>query len=730
MSSLRPESNKSHQLGSSNFRWKSLHVGGIDANEQVKIDPLDNNQVALVITGSMELKSGDISLYDANDNNKEYKVLETLLDLSTNLGNAIIDETNLVHISGTTPETISNFKYFTGGVEFTIQNNSTYKINGTIDSNSDDGTISTTAWVNDKLQNISISNASLNNSGKVRLATQNQIDNGIDTSSGDVLVVQPSQMSGSIHNSIEQLRSEIASGLIYKGALEIIDINGTNVISPNTVTGSLQGDFYYIKTGGVISSSTGTGIINSSNSIVVTEFTEGDLVVFKDDATGPLIDNQFDIIQNSFNFTQIKNLLENNTNQDDYIAKNLYVEGIVDTSNPPNKYTTNDILKTTGINTVVTDSLGNKPTYNFLNADFVKVPTINYDANNVPTQDVKQRALNIYSLVDYLKDWVKLGDLNNVDSTVNTVPQNGHVLTYVTGANNDINKWLSQPLNVSTDLKGLTDVSILEVDTDPSSNRDILADGQGLIYSASLGKWVNSSKTTLPSNVAYTSSSLTPQKFSSQNQFVSGVQNTSFNIINTLVNPVVNSIINFPTTDASDYNLNNTVANSSILKCLFLPDRKDIPSINWVTHKSLKKVNTFSVNANISLVTNYNSFGYSESLNNFSLFNDFIWNLRPINNTSNNNTNFIITLPTTFNTASSNASQLKSGFCLTIKNIPNDITDAKLNPDKYILDIKPQAGQYIDFELDEVVKLVPFSSLTFVISDGGVSNNIPGWIII
>ena len=721
MSSLRPESNKSHQLGSNNIRWSNLYVGGIDTNEKVKIDPINNSEIALEITGSMELKSGDISLFDSNDSNKEYKVLETLLNLSNSNGN--IDETNLVHISGALPETISNFKYFTGGLQLKIQNNSTYKIDGTILAESNDGTIPTTNWVTNKLSNISIDNATTVKAGKVRLAIPLQIASGIDIAGGgEPVVVQPSQLSGSISNAITQLKSELASGLIYKGAIEIIDNNGTNVIYPNTITGSLQGDFYYIKTGGVISSS--TGIVDLNDNIVETTFIEGDIVVFKDDATDPLLIDQFDIIQNSFSFEQIKNLLENNNNTTNYIAKYLYSEGIIDNNDPPNLYTIDKFIKTTGENISIIDDEGNNPTYDFSVADHFYVPSLTFDPNTPPTIDERKNALNINSLEDYFEDRVSINILKDVQTVDPFIPTNGQVLTYITGVNNDINKWVPQTLNISTNLKQLSDVSIIETET---AGRETLQDGQVLLYSSSLGKWVNSAKVTM-TGVAYASASnnTTTQTFLQNNLFTSGVQNTHYNINDITNNPATTYVLQFPLANS---NLDiNTPITSTINKILYLTNKKDIPSIEWVNRKQLKKVISYTLNSDLDLQSKYiTDFKYSNS--NFAQYNDFIWNIRPISNSSSYN----ITLPDIYieniNTSYSNGI-FKTGFTVTIKNIPNDIVAAKLNPENFVINIKPKTGQYIDFELDEIIKIVPFSSVTFVVSDGGTSKNIPGWIAI
>ena len=52
-------------------------------------------------------------------------------------------------------------------------------------------------------------------------------------------------------------------------------------------------------------------------------------------------------------------------------------------------------------------------------------------------------------------------------------------------------------------MKGLSDVSII---TGTIAGRETLSDGQVLLYSQSLGKWVNSAKVTM-TGVAYASAS-------------------------------------------------------------------------------------------------------------------------------------------------------------------------------------------------------------------------------
>lgn len=684
MSSLRPESNKVHSLGTDSIRWKKLSVGGINANEQVIIDNITDD-FALIVTGSMSLKEGDISLWD---NNTEYKVLETLLDLSAG---ANIDETNLVHKSGA--ETISGFKTFTGGIQLTKSSNVTFKIAGDdLDPTSNDGTIPTTKWVNDKISGVTIANATTTSSGKVRLATSSDMNgNGTNLDSDEnPIVVQPSQVISKVNTAVQG----IVGGLIYKGSIDIV--NGQ--ISQNSITSSLTGDFWYVKTGGTVSISNG-----STNQDVV--FNVGNIIIFKLDATNPILTTQFDVIQNSLTFEQIKGTLETgNTGNVEYYANSLYSKGIIGATSS-DKYDYQKILLSTGSNTSEVGS-----TYDFSNSDMT-VKTLSFDTPEA-TGTQKNLVLNVNSLENYLENNLSIDKLKDVETTNAYVPSHGQFLMWSNDPNGDpssLQKWIPQTLpTITTTLVGLTDTEI----TNPT-------DGQALIYDNATSKWKNSSSLSLPSTLAYTSASSPPQNFVNENTFTGGLTSTK-QLKTTSGQTTTWSGFSDAGSLANQY-LGNTVYRS-ILYSTSSFGNNIVTTNDWVTRKSLKRTITGQLTANVNLQTTLLSdlYGMDDSKNNYPIFNDFVWIFRPDGISPRT-----ISLPNCFNLVAVPAF-LKTGFTLNIKNIPHGSYLTTTNPENYIINIAPQTGQSIDGVLDDTIQLVPYSSITFVVSD----DTTVGWVII
>lgn len=684
MSSLRPESNKVHSLGTDSIRWKKLSVGGINADEQVIIDNTTDT-FGLIVTGSMSLKEGDISLWD---NNTEYKVLEKLLDLSAG---ANIDETNLVHKSGA--ETISGFKTFTGGLQLTKSSGVTFKIAGDdLDPTSNDGTIPTTKWVNDKISGVTIANATTTSSGKVRLATSSDMNgNGTNLdSNGNPIVVQPSQVISKVNTAVQG----IAGGLIYKGSIDIV--NGQ--ISQNSITSSLIGDFWYVKTGGTVSISNG-----STNENVV--FNVGNIIIFKLDATNPILTTQFDVIQNSLTFEQIKGTLETgNTGNVEYYANSLYSKGIIGATSS-DKYDYTKLLKTSGDNISDVNSL-----YDFsTNSSTVTVKDLSFTVP-LATSAEKKQVLNVNSLENYLENNLSIDKLKDVETTNSYVPSHGQFLMWSNDPNGNpssLQKWIPQTLpTITTTLAGLTDTTI-----------DNPTDGQALIYDNATSKWKNSSSLSLPSTLAYTSASSPPQNFVNENTFTGGL--TSTKQLKTTSGQTITWSGFSDAGSLANQHLGNTVYRS-ILYSTSSFGNNIVTTNDWVTRKSLKRTITDQLTTNINLQTTLLSNGMDDSKNNYPILNDFIWIFRPDGFSSKT-----ISLPSCFNPAA-NPAFLKTGFTLNIKNIPQGSYSTTTNPENYIINIAPQTNQYIDGVLNDTIQLVPYSSITFVVSD----DQTVGWVII
>jgi hypothetical protein len=687
MSSLRPESNKVHSLGTDSIRWKKLSVGGINADEQVIIDNTTDT-FGLIVTGSMSLKEGDISLWD---NNTEYKVLETLLDLSAGTN---IDETNLVHKSGT--ETISGFKTFTGGLQLTKSSGVTFKIAGDdLDPTSNDGTIPTTKWVNDKLSDITIANATTSASGKVRLATSDDMaGSGTNTDqSSNPIVVQPSQVISKVNTAVQG----IAGGLIYKGAIDIVN----SLILQTSITSSLSGDFWYVKTGGTVSISNG-----STNENVT--FNVGNIVIFKSDATNPILTTQFDVIQNALNFEQIKGVLESgNTSNIEYYANSLYSKGIIGAT-ATDKYDYTDLLNTTGLNTAESNA-----SYDFSTNPNVTV-TVKDLSFDVPlaTDAQKKQALNVNSLENYLDNNLSIDKLKDVQTTNAYIPSHGQFLMWSNDTNSNppsLQKWIPQTLpTITTTLSGLEDTLILS----PTNN-------QALVYDSTAGKWKNSSSLTLPDTVAYTSASSPPQNFINENTFTGGL--TATKQLKTTSGQTV-TWSGFADAGAlANQHLGNP-AYRSVLYSTSSFGNNIVTTNDWVTRKSLKRAVTTDLTSNIDLQTALlsNTYGMDDSKNNYPIFNDFIWTYRPDGVATRT-----ITLPSCLNSSPSPAF-LKTGFTLNIKNIPQGSYSTTTTPENYIINISPQLDQYIDGVQNDIIQLVPYSSITFVVSD----DQTVGWVII
>lgn len=735
MSSLRPESNKIHSLGSDNYRWSKLFVGGIDANESVKITNTNVNEKALIITGSMSLKSGgDISLYDSGHNDKEYKVLETLLLLSNSLNTPnTIDETNLLHLSGVLNETISSYKTFSGGLELKLLPNVTYTISGTIDSDSNDGSIATTKWVTDKLAINTISDATQLIAGKVKLASNEQYISGTNFESGSIpLVVQPAY----IKQKFESILSQLVNGLNYKGALSI-----TSSSLPDFITGSNTGDFYYINTSGSVPI-TGSDLQTTSSIY----FDAGNLLVFKKDVTsGSLNTTQFDLIQNSLNFQSIKNqLVSGNVSEEEYYANSLYSKGLKDVDSNIN-YIHSDFIKKSGFIALDTDGNGinDAASFDFKDSKNFKVPNFTYSTLPAP-DDETYYAINLNTIEGAARQKISISSLKDVKAINEFAPLHSQVLMWNSGSDSEdpviAEGWYPSTLTFSSQLKGLTDVDII-TDSNPPTGRSTLSDGHILIYSGTIdeGKWITSASIPLSTRIAYTSGSSTNisgsfQTFFTRNIFTNGLDTNSFWVSSSLDT-------GSDLTDYQGYKLlpafNTTTLNQSTNgpylnnRILTLSRLSDVPNIEWVTKKSLKRVITKTItnpNTNINLLSNatdtnseYNKLKLDETIQNFHMFNDFIW----IFNINDNAENLTVTLPTYEVWPYDMPSALKTGFTLTIKNIPISTWDIN-SPEKYTISIKPLTGQYIDGIINDTIPLVPYSSISFVVSDKSAL----GWIII
>lgn len=738
MSSLRPESNKIHSLGTDNYRWSKLSVGQINANDKVVINnetsPLEE---ALVITGSMSISAGgDISLFDQGHNNKEYKVLETLLLLSESVNTPnTIDESNLLHLSGSA-ETVTSFKTFSGGVQFKLDPNTTYTISGTIDSGSNDESIATTKWVTNKVSNITIYPATADTAGKVRLATLDQYNSGTNSVSVNgiptPLVAQPAY----IKSKFDSLLSQLANGLNYKGALSI-----TNNQLPNSITGSLLGDFYYIQSSGSVSI-TGSDLETTSS----IQFNPGNLMVFKNNvSSGSLNTTQFDLIQNTLNFQEIKNqLISGNVSNEEYYANSLYSKGMIGVDENK-KYTYVDFIKKEGFKAEINDAINpdtNLPeaaSFDFSDSKSFKVPNFLYDTTP-PSSEYLHRALN-YTTVKYAaKQNISLGDLSNVITINDYAPSHDQILTWNSGSIDGTvaASWYPKTLTISSELKSLTDVDII-TGSDPPTGRQTLSNGHILIYSGNLetGKWISSASVPLSNRIAYTSGSSTnlsgSQIFETLNVFSNGLNSTKFFISSSLDRDYLTGsdyqgFKILPGYEQTNFGQNEIIRD----RILLLSNVNNVANIDWVTKKSLKKVNTIQISnpdTNIQLLNGiptsfpndeYVKLKLDESKQNFYMFNDFIWVFR-INDGC---TNSKVTLPN-YRIYPYNLPLIKKGFTLTIKNIPQSDWD-NTKPEDYTIMIQPITDQYIDGIQDDLIPLVPYSSITFVVSDQAAT----GWIII
>lgn len=691
MSSLRPESDKLHSLGTETIRWKNIFIENVDADGQIKVENTNSEQNALIVSGNVSINIGDISIWDSSvEPKEEYKVLEKLKELQNNSGN--IDDTNLMHLSSSNGENedILTLKTFKGGLVLDTSGSKTYTItpSGSIPSGSNDGSIPTTYWVNEKLKDFTIENATSALAGKVRLALPENISSAVDIIGDNPLVVQPSQMVDYVSSSF----GSIAGGLNYKGAVEVILDQETEEYYINPpIYDSLQGDFWYVKLGGVITIAEEEIELNNN-----------DILIFKNDADG--VDNldisDFDIITNSLSFQQVKNLLvSGNLSSETYYAKNLFSKGIViDETNfspltPATYLTSSQILKNYGTNTAISGS-----SYNFVSSSIVTVPTISFDTP-IPTVNNQKTALNVESLIDYLNKYLSINSLSDVSTSGDYSPTNGQVLTWET--NENLNQWIPKTINLTTNIDSLTDVTI----TNASNN-------QILVYSSASNSWINQNNTLQDANLAYISSS-SSQTFVQENIFSNGLRMTKeYNGTNWITWPI----------DVKDQNLSNTTYSNILFHSGSF--NKNVPATReWSARRSLRRIKNEGVlAADIDLQGKYDILGYSDSENNYPYYNDILWIFRsqgvgqsPIKK---------ITLPNISNN-SANPAFIKQGFTLEIKNIPVSgwLTSS---PENYVINISPTAGQAIDAEVNATIQLVPFASLTFVISD---STEL-GWVII
>jgi len=683
MSSLRPEINKLHSLGKEEIRWKNLFVEGIDADGQVKINFSENS--ALIITGNAEIREGDISIWDNTVNpQEEYKVLERLKNLEANSNN--IDTSNLMHLSSSegNNENILTLKTFKGGLILDTSGSKNYIItpSGSIPSGSNDGTIPTTYWVNQKLSTVTIENATDSIAGKVQLAKQEDINLSNDVSGSNPLVIRPSQLVSYVSSSV----NSIAGGLNYKGAIEILESNGTKYISP-PISGSSQGDFWYVKTGGTIT-------ISDSD----VEFNNNDIVIFKDAGIPDFNSSDFDIIPNSLSFQQIKNqLVSGNVSNEKYYANSLFAKGLTlsnfNSGNASTYILPDQIFKNYGGNISLEES-----SYNLVSSSYVGVPTITFNTPT-PTDSSLKSALNVESMKDYLDKYLSLNSLSDVSTSGSNSPTNGQVLTWDTGINP--NQWRPKTIQLTTNIDSLTDVTITNV-----------TNGQILLYSSASNQWINSDNNSQIQNAAYVSGT-TDQTFLQKNIFSNGlIMSKQFN---------GSSWTNWPN-DIKDQKIGDTTY-SNILYNSSNFGQNIVATQEWTSRRSLKRIRNYSnLNSDLNLIDLYVALGYSETLNNYPYFNEILWIFRSTG--QGNPLVKTITLPNINNT-DSNPPFIKQGFTLEIKNIPVSNWSTNL-PENYIINIVPAAGQCIDAETNATIQLVPYASMTFTISD---SSEI-GWVII
>ena len=619
MSSLRPEEDKLHSLGRQDKRWKNLFIGGIDANETINLNISDPSTNALnIIQGSVSILNGDLLIKDNLVNpNQTINVLEKLKNLETSVQNANnaanadkldnLDSTDFVRSTGNVPQNITGIKDFKDSINF----NNLF-VTGTIDqSPSNTNIVPNVAWINNKLNTITINNASESEAGKVELATNAEAEAGTNLNGSSPLVIRPSQLKQAVDTLNNRITDELIGQLNYRGALDFSFQN--NSASLTSLQSSLQDDFWYVKVAGSI-------IVESQTiSLLI-----GDIIIFKQDADDPLLLSMFDIIPNTsidqITFNLIKSKLTTGENPTfDYFAKGLTSNKLIDintiNNQSPTYLTSNDFLKTSGSNSSVSNS-----NYDFSLSTSHLVPNINITVNP-PTGNDLNKSLNINSLNSYISNHLILDNLKDVLISNLT---NNQFLQYSNGT------WKNQTLNITTTLSSLTDVTISNIQ-----------DNQVLTYSTSAQKWINSNNNS--------SIDLTP--------YARKDTNNSFTGANIFSKEITTTLTFFPT-NLIDYNTTSPIYNNSLNRF-----NNTVVTSEWIHRNSLTNVFIYPITSNIDINTYLKTQNpsYDDSTDNYSIYNDLLF---VINGTSLQNNQNVI-LPDYFRSV--NTSTFKTGFSIKIK---------------------------------------------------------------